>query len=181
MVRIIAGEYGSRRLTVPTGDAVRPTSDRARESLYAALGDVRGARVLDLFAGSGALGLEALSRGADRCVFCERAPRARAALEANIAALGVGDRCTVLGGDALRNSLALGGPFDLVLLDPPYGDWPRLAPRLSARIGEILAPRGRVVAELPPGVEFAPPGLVEDWNRRIGSARLVILSCQSQS
>lgn len=175
-MRIIAGEFGSRRLIVPSGDAVRPTSDRAREALYAALGDVTGTRALDLFAGSGALGLEALSRGAACCVFCERAPRARTALEANIAALAVGDRCTVVRGDALGRLGALGAPFDLILLDPPYADWSRVGPRIAARLDELLTPGGRVVAELPRGVEFAPAGLAECYNRRIGSARLVILS-----
>lgn len=175
-MRIIAGEFGSRRLVVPSGDAVRPTSDRAREALFAALGDVSDARVLDLFAGSGALGLEALSRGADHAVFCERSPRALAALEANIATLGVEGRCTVVRGDALRRLDVLGDAFDVILLDPPYADWPRLGPRLAARIGGLLAPGGRVVAELPRGVEFALPGCAERYNRRIGAARLVILS-----
>lgn len=179
-MRIIAGEFGSRRLVVPAGDTVRPTSDRAREALFSALGDVTDTRVLDLFAGSGALGLEALSRGAAHCVFCERAPRAQAALEANIAALDVGDRSTVIRGDALRRLGALGDPFDLVLLDPPYADWPRLGPRLAARLDGLLTGTARVVAELPPGVEFAPPGLEERWNRRIGSARLVILCRESK-
>jgi 16S rRNA (guanine966-N2)-methyltransferase len=177
-MRIIAGEFGSRRIVVPSGDVVRPTSDRARESVFAALGDVTGSEVLDLFAGSGALGLEAISRGAAHCVFCERDARALRALEANIAALDVGARSTVVRGDALRRLEALGGPFDLMFLDPPYADWPRLGPRLAARLGARLAPGGRVVAEVPRGVEFAPSGLVEDSNRRIGPAELVILSSE---
>src|SRR5271169_6557985 len=90
-VRVIAGRYGGRRLVVPSGRLVRPTADRVREALFSILGDLDGASVLDLFAGSGALGLEALSRGAEHAVLVERAAPAWAAIEANIAALGVPD------------------------------------------------------------------------------------------
>jgi 16S rRNA (guanine966-N2)-methyltransferase len=176
MVRIIAGEFGSRRLVVPPGRRIRPTGDRARESLFAALGDLTAARVLDLFAGSGALGLEALSRGAASCVFCERAPVALEALRANVDALGVADRVRIVPGDALRHLGSLGGGFDLVLLDPPYGEWARIGPRLARHLPQCLAESGRIVAELPEGAEFALTGFGEAFNRRIGSARLVILS-----
>jgi 16S rRNA (guanine966-N2)-methyltransferase len=122
--RIIAGEAGGRRLTVPPGEAVRPTSDRVKESLFSALGPGRlvGARVLDLYAGSGALGLEALSRGAVEALFVDRDPAAARAIRANIETLGFDDRA------ALRQTVVtalLSGPrpvepFHLVLLDPPY-------------------------------------------------------------
>ena len=104
--RIIAGEAGGRRLTVPPGDRIRPTSDRVKESVFSALGSDRivGARVLDLYAGTGALGLEALSRGADGALLVER----------DGAAVRVGAVSTVLGGAAPER------PFDLALLDPPY-------------------------------------------------------------
>jgi 16S rRNA (guanine966-N2)-methyltransferase len=178
-VRIVAGEFGSRRIAVPPGRDVRPTADRAREAVFAALGTIDGAAVLDAFAGSGALGLEALSRGAATCVFVERAPRSLEVLRANIRALGVEERARVERGDALRYLGAGGRSFDLVLLDPPYGDWPRLVGRLTALLPARMAPAGRVVAELPEGVEFALPGFAECFNRRIGSARLVILSSES--
>ena len=91
-MRVIAGELGGRRLQTARGDATRPTAERVREALFSMLGELDGAVVLDLFAGSGALGIEALSRGAARATFVERAPRALAALRANIAALALGER-----------------------------------------------------------------------------------------
>src|SRR5262245_37711296 len=102
-MRVIAGELGGRRLQAPRGRTTRPTSDRVREALFAMLGELRGARVLDLFAGSGALGIEALSRGAERTVFVERDAAALGALSANLDSLGLGDRCVeVRRADALR-------------------------------------------------------------------------------
>lgn len=122
-MRIIAGEFGGRRLKPPAGRRIRPTADRVREAWFSILGpELRGATVLDLFAGSGALGLEALSRGARRVTFVESAPRSLAALRANIATLGVEDRCTVHRGDVWRFVRRLGDAavFDVVLADPPY-------------------------------------------------------------
>src|SRR5579859_1944240 len=101
-MRVIAGELGGRRLRSPRGEATRPTSGRVREALFSMLGEIDGARVLDLFAGSGALGIEALSRGAASATFVEHAPPALAALRANLAALGLGERSRVVDGDALR-------------------------------------------------------------------------------
>jgi 16S rRNA (guanine966-N2)-methyltransferase len=123
--RIIAGEVGGRRLAVPAGDAVRPTSDRVKESIFAALGTGRlvGARALDLYAGSGALGLEALSRGAAEAVFVDRDRAAGRAIAHNIESLGFGDRA-VLRLRPVAALLAAGPegapPFDLAFLDPPY-------------------------------------------------------------
>jgi 16S rRNA (guanine(966)-N(2))-methyltransferase RsmD len=149
-VRVIAGRLGGRVLTAPAGRATRPTSDRVREALFSILGPLDGV-ALDLYAGSGALGIEALSRGCERAVFVEKDRRALAALRANLDTLGLrGNEAEVRPGDArsaLRNALARGEAYDLVFLDPPY----RLAAGLGGEIGEglrgILAPGARVVCE----------------------------------
>jgi 16S rRNA (guanine966-N2)-methyltransferase len=122
-VRIVAGEWGGRRIAAPPGRATRPTTDRVREAWMSAVADeIPGARVLDLFAGSGALGLEALSRGAERAVFVENAAPALRALRENLDALGAGPRAEVARVDALRYVDALqAGAFDLAFADPPYG------------------------------------------------------------
>ena len=121
-MRIVAGEFGGRRLVVPRDGRVRPTADRVREAWMSILApELAGARVLDLFAGSGALGLEALSRGAASATFVELAPSSLEALKANIEALGVAHRVTVRRGDALRFVQALEpGAFDVAFADPPY-------------------------------------------------------------
>jgi len=121
-VRIVAGEFGGRRLVMPKDARVRPTSDRVREAWMSILGAaIPGSRVLDLFAGSGALGLELLSRGAVSADFVELGAASIKALGANIEALGVGARCGVHKGDAMRVAEALlPGAYDLVLADPPY-------------------------------------------------------------
>jgi len=122
-VRIVAGEWGGRRLQAPPGRDTRPTTDRVREAWMSVVAPLLPeARVVDLFAGSGALGLEALSRGADHVVFVEQAPPALNALRANIAALGAQSRCEVVRADALRYAAELAeGAADLVFADPPYG------------------------------------------------------------
>jgi 16S rRNA (guanine966-N2)-methyltransferase len=121
-MRIVAGEFGGRRLSRPKDPRVRPTADRVREAWMSILADaIPGARVLDLYAGSGALGLEALSRGAASATFVELNPPSLQALKANVAALGVADRATVHRGDALRYVEGLlAGAFDVALADPPY-------------------------------------------------------------
>ena len=122
MVRIVAGDLGGRRIATPKDARVRPTADRVREAWMSILGEeLRGARVLDLFAGSGALGLEALSRGAAEATFVELSPPSLEALRANIEALGGGERARVQRGDALRYAGGLeGGAFDVAFADPPY-------------------------------------------------------------
>ena len=122
MVRVVAGEFGGRRLSVPRDARVRPTADRVREAWMSILApELDGARVLDLFAGSGALGLEALSRGAAMATFVELNAPSLDALRANIEALGVGGRVTVHRGDALRFAEGLPeGAFDVTFADPPY-------------------------------------------------------------
>jgi 16S rRNA (guanine966-N2)-methyltransferase len=146
---VIAGRYGGRRLRTPPGEATRPTSDRVREALFSILGArVQDARVLDLFAGSGALGLEALSRGAQRATFVESAPAALAALRANLVALGAD--AEVVRADALRwlrGAPAAARQYDLVFLDPPYRRAAELGAPLSASLPALLAPGALVVAE----------------------------------
>lgn len=150
-MRIVAGRWGGRRLSAPRGSATRPTSDRVREALFSILGArVEGARVLDLFAGSGALGLEALSRGAARADFVETAPRALSALRANLDSLGAGDEARVLRSDALRHLRGADvaeRQYDLVFLDPPYALAARLGPELSESLPRVLAPGATVVSE----------------------------------
>jgi 16S rRNA (guanine966-N2)-methyltransferase len=121
-MRIVGGQFGGRRLVMPNDARVRPTADRVREAWMSILGDeLNGARVLDLFAGSGALGLEALSRGAESVTFVELNPPSLRALRENITALGVDDATTVHRGDAMRFAERLSkGKFDVVLADPPY-------------------------------------------------------------
>jgi 16S rRNA (guanine966-N2)-methyltransferase len=124
MTRIVSGVWGGRRLTVPKGRAVRPTTERVREAWLSIVApDLPGARVLDLFAGSGALGLEALSRGAAHATFVELHRTSLEARGANFAALDAGARTTVRQGDAMRFVAGLApGSFDLVLADPPFAD-----------------------------------------------------------
>jgi 16S rRNA (guanine966-N2)-methyltransferase len=148
-VRIVAGRWGGRRLIAPRGDAVRPTADRVREALFSILGArVQGARVLDLFAGSGALGLEALSRGAAEATFVDSAAASVAAVRANLEALG--GEAEVRRSDALRFVRAAAGEaqhYDLVLLDPPYRLAERLGRELSEVLPGVLAPAALVVCE----------------------------------
>jgi 16S rRNA (guanine966-N2)-methyltransferase len=123
-LRVTGGELGGRRLKVPLRNT-RPTSDRVRESLFARLPDLEGAAVLDVFAGSGSLGIEALSRGAATAVFVEQAARSAAVLRDNVRSLGLEDRASVRVGEAVAAVARLGREgrrFDLVLLDPPYSE-----------------------------------------------------------
>jgi 16S rRNA (guanine966-N2)-methyltransferase len=149
-VRVIAGRFGGRVLSAPAGRATRPTGDRVREALFSMLGPLDGA-VLDLYAGTGALGIEALSRGARRAVFVERDPRAVTALRGNLAALGLGGEEAevrpVEARGALRNALARAEAYDLVFLDPPYRLAAGLGDELGGALGGLLAPGARVVCE----------------------------------
>ncbi len=153
MTRIIAGEARGRRLKVPRGNQVRPTADRVRESIFGALGslvDLDGMTVLDAFAGSGAMGLEALSRGAAHATFVERHRPTLAVLRANVEALDFGDRARVVSADVLRWLGAAGGAsFDVAFCDPPYDFpvWDRLLGRLEATI--LVAESDRAVVAHP--------------------------------
>jgi 16S rRNA (guanine966-N2)-methyltransferase len=152
-VRVVAGSARGRRLRTPAGAATRPTADRVREATFNALGSlgvVEGATVLDLFAGSGAMGIEALSRGAAAASFVDRDPAALAAVRANLDATGLVDRATVVRADAGR-WLAGAGRFDLAVLDPPYatddGVWAQLLGALDAEVAVLESDREVSVPE----------------------------------
>jgi len=178
-MRIVAGQHRSRRLVTPPGKGVRPTSDRAREAIFASLGaDVVDARVLDLFAGSGALGLEALSRGAASCLFVERNAAALKAIRTNVEVLGEFAQARIERGNAitvLQRLADAGEQFDLVLVDPPYEAVPDLAAMLTTLLPQVLSPAGSIVFETAAGAAVPIPGLVERYNRRIAAAEIVIL------
>jgi len=143
-MRIVAGELGGRRIRAPRTGMVRPTSDRVREALFSILGDVGGLSVLDLFCGTGALGLEALSRGAGRATFVDTAV---GAVARNVGDLGVGERVQIVRGDAVRFLERDDGAYDLVLCDPPYRVAPRLGPELDRLLGPRMGKEGRVIVE----------------------------------
>jgi 16S rRNA (guanine(966)-N(2))-methyltransferase RsmD len=144
-LRVVAGEYGGRRLRAPAGAATRPTQDKVREALFSILGDVEGLRVLDLFAGSGALGIEALSRGAAAATFVDSDSSAVAAVRANLGALGLA--ATVTRRDALGFLGSDEGAYDLVFCDPPYDSADRLAAPLAELLPARLTPHARIVTE----------------------------------
>lgn len=153
-MRIIAGSLGSRRLVTPAGQRTRPTSDRLRETLMNVLAPrLEGCRFADLYAGSGAVGLEALSRGAASCSFVERSPQALLALRSNLRQLGVQERAVVDTRPVLKVLTAAQGqhvPFDLVFLDPPYDadeEYQSSLGALGRKNPSLLAPKGIVVAE----------------------------------
>ncbi|HYH51212.1 MAG TPA: 16S rRNA (guanine(966)-N(2))-methyltransferase RsmD [Acidimicrobiia bacterium] len=174
--RIIAGEAGGRRLAVPPGDRVRPTSDRVKESVFSALGADRlvDARVLDLFAGSGALALEALSRGAAGALLVERDAAAARAIRTNVDTLGFVDRAVLRVAAA---AAVVGGPpppepFDLALLDPPYDMPPAELEEILDRLGSRswLADDATMVVERAadsPALRW-PPGWGSTWERCYG-------------
>ena len=176
-VRIVAGELRGRRLAVPNGRSLRPTSDRVREALFSILGaSVRGARVLDAYSGTGALGFEALSRGAREVTFIEADPSIARRLEENARRLGVAPRCRVRRGLVLDliAGAAERGPFDLVFADPPYGSVAEISDFLgSATQGEVLAAGGSLVIERGSrDPETDIPGLERTRSQRYGSTRL---------
>jgi 16S rRNA (guanine966-N2)-methyltransferase len=179
VARVIAGEAGGRRLAVPAGRDTRPTSDRAREGLFATissmLGSLDGMRVLDLYAGSGAIGLEALSRGAGHVLLVESGARAARVIAQNIEAIGLPG--AVLAAERVERVLARGpeqGPYDVVFADPPYA----LADADVARVLSLLAGQGWLAPGALVIVERAtrsgpvnwPDGFVPDRARRYGEA-----------
>ncbi|HEV2982573.1 MAG TPA: 16S rRNA (guanine(966)-N(2))-methyltransferase RsmD [Solirubrobacteraceae bacterium] len=150
-MRVIGGAFGGRRLKAPRGRLTRPTSDRVREALFALLGDVSGAVALDLFAGAGGLGIEALSRGAARAVFVERSRPALGALRGNLQSLGIGpDAAQVHGADALeylRRARRRADTYDLVFIDPPYRRAGEMGAELWTLLPPLLQPQARIVVE----------------------------------
>jgi 16S rRNA (guanine966-N2)-methyltransferase len=162
-MRIVAGTHRGRRIAAPPGRATRPTPDRVREALFALLGPIDGLAVLDLFAGSGALGLEALSRGAATATLVDRSARAVAAIRANAASLGLEDRVRVVGRDwraALAAERAAGRRYGLCLCDPPYSLLPRIAGGIGVALSPLMTPGGTVVIEHPSaGPHPEPKGL----------------------
>ena len=174
-MRIIAGERKGARIYAPRGMDTRPTSDRVREAAFSLIGPVDGAAVLDLFAGSGAMGLEALSRGAASCVFVETDREALRAIDRNLEKLqfaGVAVvRLDALA--ALATDAAAGRRYDLVLLDPPYGKLSKLVPALSAYLPAVLSDAGLVVFESEASEEPELP-LAQRTTRRYGSTRLTL-------
>lgn len=174
-MRVIAGTRKGHRLAAPKGARTRPTGDRAREAIFNIVGPLEGAAVLDVFAGSGALGIEALSRGAARCVFVESDRGAARVIAQNLERTGL-KGAAVETRDAfavLRDLSGRGEEFDLVLCDPPYGDWPELEPRLAVALPTVLAASGVMVVETSDRVDPALP-LDRATQRRYGSALITI-------
>ena len=179
MTRIIAGAAGGRRLAVPAGRGTRPTSDRAREGLFGTIlairGPLDGARVLDLYAGSGAVGLEALSRGAGHVLLVEQGPRAVRVIKENISSIGLPG--AVLVTDRVERMLARGpdgNPYDVVFADPPYALADAAVERVLVLLAEAgwLAPGALVVVERATrsGPVSWPDGFMPDRERRYGEA-----------
>ena len=181
-MRIVAGRFKGKALAGPKSDAVRPTSDRLRETVFNILqhgyGEpADGARVLDLFAGTGALGLEALSRGAGFCLFVEEAAVARAIIRQNVETLGLTGTARIYRRDATR--LGEAGtlqPFSLVFADPPYRKGLAETALTAAAGGGWLSPGALVVIEEAADVDFAAPdGFTEHERRRVGDSKIVFL------
>ncbi|HJQ16096.1 MAG TPA: 16S rRNA (guanine(966)-N(2))-methyltransferase RsmD [Allosphingosinicella sp.] len=177
-MRIIAGQWRGRTLAAPAGSRTRPTSDRAREGLFSMLtsrlGSFEGLRAADLFAGSGALGLEALSRGAACCLFVDNDREAVAALKRNAAALDAEARAEIKHQSA-EHLAPPDRPFDLVFLDPPYEGG--LAERALAHVADArwLAPGALVSVETGERLVAIPATLEVETERRFGKARLHLL------
>ncbi len=183
-IRISGGHLRGRKIEVPAGSMVRPMRTRVRESLFSIIQQqLSGARVLDVFAGSGALGIEAVSRGARQAIHVEKDRAVQTMLRKNLETLGIPAQCKVLEMDAYRlaDRPPVGGEFEVILLDPPFPDYSRpgslpwqLASDLAG--GEWLAAGGILAIEHPSREPTAtpPPGLTERQNRRYGDTRLTI-------
>jgi 16S rRNA (guanine966-N2)-methyltransferase len=174
-VRIIAGSSRGARIRAPKGRSTRPTSDRAREAAFSLIGPLDGAAVLDLYAGSGAMGLEALSRGASSCLFVESDRSACAVIQDNASRLALGG-ASVRCADALRtlaDAQRAGDHYELVLADPPYEVWATVEEWLGEAVGAVLTPDGLLVVETAGRVEPVLP-LDHVTSRRYGSARITL-------
>lgn len=182
-MRIIAGKFRGKHLLTPSDGSIRPTADRVRESIFGILSSrlgasLEGLRVLDLFAGTGAMGLEALSRGASGVVFVETGAEARGLIRDHIEAFGAGGTAKLL----RRDATALGasgtmGAFDLIFLDPPYGEGLGERALASVLAGKWVAPEATIVLEeARDAVLDLPPGFVLDDRREYGAAAVHFLS-----
>lgn len=171
-MRIIAGERKGHTIHAPKGLDTRPTSDRVREAAFNLIGPVDGASVLDLYAGSGAMGLEALSRGAESAVFVESDAEAWRAIERNLDKLKLSG-AEVARQDALRFLANERRRFDLVLVDPPYERFAELQPRLAQYLPSVLAEHGLLVLETAAREEPDLP-LSQRTSRRYGAARITL-------
>jgi len=171
-MRIIAGTHRGQRIAAPKGLATRPTGDRVREAAFNLIGPVDGAAVLDLFAGSGALGLEALSRGAASVTFVENDRVACRTIADNLAKLKLtGARVTC--GDAMWAVRQESRTYDLIFVDPPYEAWSEVESKLAQQLPRLLAPNGLLVVETGSRTEPSLP-LPLRTSRRYGSARLTL-------
>ena len=170
-MRVIAGEYRGRRLAAPAGEETRPTGDRVREALFSMLGPFDGLEVLDLYAGSGALGIEALSRGAASATFVDSAAAAVAAINSNLSTLGTTG--AVHRRDALEWLASAGATYDVVFVDPPYSSAPSLAGRLVELLPRVLSEEARVVTESDKRTPLHLP-LPLDRERTYGNTRIAI-------
>jgi 16S rRNA (guanine(966)-N(2))-methyltransferase RsmD len=176
-VRIVAGSRKGHRIAAPKGVATRPTGDRVREAVFNLVGPVDGATVLDVFAGSGAMGLEALSRGASRCVFVERDREACRVIQQNLEKLRLTGAVVLCqdASQALREERGRGHRYGLVLVDAPYEDWERHAEPLAELVPDLVDDGGLAVVETSSRVEpELPLDLVT--SRRYGSARITVFS-----
>jgi len=173
-VRIIAGSRRGHTINAPAGQDTRPTSDRVRENVFNIVGPVDGASILDLYAGSGAMGLEALSRGAARAVFVESDGEAVRAIERNLDKLKL--QATVLRRDAvaaLTTEAAAGRKYDLVLVDPPYDMYSDLEPQLARYLPAVLSDDGMLVVETDARIAPGLP-LDERTSRKYGQTRVTV-------
>ena len=175
-MRIIAGTRKGHTIYAPRGLDTRPTGDRAREAAYTLIGPVDDAAVLDLFAGSGAMGLEALSRGAASAVFVESSREACRTIERNLDKLRLTGARVVCGdaGTALAGEAAAGRQYDLVLVDPPYRMFPAFRPALATYLPAVLAPDGLVVVETSSKEDEPDLPLTLRTSRRYGAARVTL-------
>lgn len=177
-MRIISGDWRSRTLKTPKGDTTRPTADRTREALFSMLisriGSFEDLHILDLFAGSGALGLEALSRGGAHCTFVEQDPSALKALESNIEKLGAKDRATIKSSSVLTLGKS-SHTYDMIFLDPPYQTGAATIALEKLKRFDWISPSAWISVETERGETVSPKGYSVEHERNIGKAKITLL------
>ena len=180
-LRVIGGEHRGRRLATPAGRDTRPTADRVREAVFSILGPIGGVAVLDLFAGSGAMGIEALSRGAATATFVDDGRAACACIRENLATVGISDRARVVCRDwraAVAAERAAGRFYGLCLIDPPYSVLARIGDAIADALAPIVSPGGHVVVEGPASSALATLGglpVADRTDRTYGSTRITVI------